>query len=304
MHDVDEPARAVPTEPGQVADLPEDRHIVIRQVRDDDQDALFDLYDQLDDDERWQRFRSLHRPPASFFEDLARPAASGGARLVAELTSPVGTQIIGEAGYVGLANGNGELAMLVGKRWRGWLGPLLLDDLLIEAAARGVPNLEADVATADTPMLALLHEHGAVVIGHDRWSLERLLVSTAGDVPTWTGFADRPRVLVEAPGARIEGEDDLQTLGYTVVSCHGPRRRRGCPALRGAPCELAASADVIIVRQPPDDEAWRALLAAHARVHPGVPVLVRSRPPRHVSDPSDPGLVADVQRVAMCVTPP
>ena len=119
---------------------------------------------------------------------LARPAASGGARLVAELTGPVGTRIIGEAGYVGLANGNGELAMLVGRRWRGWLGPLLLDDLSIEAAARGVPNLEADVATANAPMPALLHQHGAVVIGHDRWTLERLLVPTAGDVPTWTGF--------------------------------------------------------------------------------------------------------------------
>jgi len=103
----------------------------------------------------------------SFFEDMANPEGSRGARMVAELVSPLGTRIIGEAGYNRLANGNGELSMLVARRWRCWLGPLLLHELITRAAATGVPNLEADVATANEPMLTLLHETGAVVMTHD-----------------------------------------------------------------------------------------------------------------------------------------
>ena len=51
-------------------------------------------------------------------------------------------QIVGEADYFLLDNG--ELVITVAADWRGWLGPYLLDVLIEAAAARGVPNLEAE----------------------------------------------------------------------------------------------------------------------------------------------------------------
>ena len=176
-------------------------------------------------------------------------------------------------------------------------GPLLLHDLLAEAAARGVPNLEAYVATRDGEMLEVLHGEGAVVMGHDGWRGERLLVGTEGDMPTWSGFGRRPRVLVEAPGARLDAEDDLQAAGFAVLSCHGPRRHRGCPAVTAGMCALAAAAGVIVLRQPADDEPWRALAAAHGRAHPSVPVVLRSAQQGSGRSAPEPDVLAEIQSV-------
>jgi hypothetical protein len=63
-----------------------------------------------------------------------------------------------------LPDGNGEFALTVAAGWRGWLGPYLLDAIVTAAAARGVPNLEADVLYENTRMLTLLASRGYVTL--------------------------------------------------------------------------------------------------------------------------------------------
>ena len=155
-------------------------HILIRPVRPEDDVALMDLYETLDIDDRYGRFFNAHHPHLGFYTELATVEEPGGARVVATLLGAPPTEdcIVGEAGYKLLQNGDGELAITVARDWRGCLGPYLLDALIEVAAAAGVPNLETDVLSVDTAMLALLRSRGAVVMNHSGWSVVRLLIGT------------------------------------------------------------------------------------------------------------------------------
>ena len=163
-----------------------------------------------------------------------------------------------------MRNGNGELAITVARGYRGWLGPFLLDVLLESSRERGFPNLEADVLFMNSRMLALLRARGYATIAHEGFSSSRVVVSTAGRVPTWSPQDPRRRVLVEAPGGRWSAEADAKKAGLQVIVCAGPksRLRSPCPALVGQPCPLAAEADAIVFHLDPADEA--AVLEAHA----------------------------------------
>jgi hypothetical protein len=251
------------------------RRIVIRPVRAGDDVELMRLYDTLDDDDHYRRFFGLYHPDLDFYTEMANVAEDGGARLVAVLQAPGAADgIVGEAGYTLLPNGDGELAIVVARDWRGWLGPYLLDVLVETAAAAGVPNLEADVLSVNGPMIALLRSRGSVIMDHEGWSVVRLLIGTHGRQPAWPGPPTRPRVLVEGAG-RWHGEDDARSAGLRVLTCPGPvDGLPGCPLMRGQPCRLASAADVIIVNHPIDDDHWRDLMAGHADVHPGVPVCI------------------------------
>jgi acyl carrier protein len=259
------------------------QQIEIRPVRRGDSPHLAELYDGLDDDDRYRRFFNMYEPRHAFFDEMESVGERGGARVVAVLAGlpPVEERIVGEAGYTRLPNGDGELAMTVAPRWRGWLGPYLLDALVAIAAAAGIPNLEADVLTANRPMLALLRARGSVVMEHQDWSVVRLLIATGGRIPSWPGPHDRPRVLVESRSGRWHAEDDARAAGLQLLTCTGPPDgAQGCPVLAGEPCPLAAEADAIVVSHPPDDDRWRELLRAHSNVHPGVPVCLEpSHPP-------------------------
>jgi hypothetical protein len=194
--------------------------------------------------------------------------------------------------------------MAVARPWRGTLGSSLLDALVETAAAGGVPNLEAEVLTVNRPMLGLLRSRGAAVMEHGGWSVVRLLIGTSGGVPSWPAFDDRPRVLVEAAGGRWHAEDEARAAGFVVLTCPGPEAGHpNCPVLDGKPCPLAANADVIVVSDPPDDVRWQALLAAHADVHPDVPVCldathVVDRPSAVCPVPDDVDVVSFVGAVA------
>jgi hypothetical protein len=257
--------------------LPGERQITIRPVRSDDDVRLMNLYDTLDGEDRRRRFFTFYRPALDFYTGLATVADHGGGRLVAELHDPAQDidDLVGEAGYSLLPNGDGELAMVVARPWRGWLGPYLLDALVDLAAASGVPNLEADVLAVNRPMLAILRSRGCVMMDHDGWSEVRLLIGTRGRRPTWPGPHERIRVLAEGTGGRWHAEDAARAAGLQLLACPGPSSgRRDCPALSGQPCPLAAGADVIVVSRPPDADRWHDLLAAHADVHPGVPICL------------------------------
>jgi hypothetical protein len=280
-------------------DLPGGRSLVVRPATPEDTDALMALYDGLSEEDRYRRFFSAYRPERAFFERATAVARRGGYGLVAvecDRDPLRDLRVVGEASYELLPNGDGELAMAVADDWRGWLGPYLLDCLVESAAARGVPNLEADVLATNAPMLTLLRSRGYATLDSDDWVSTRLLIGTAGRTPVWprrgAGPAG-PRVLVEAPGGRWHAAREAADAGVQVVTCSGPRGKRSrCPALAGEPCPLVAGADAVVMSHPRDDDAWRNLAEAHDDVHPGVPVCVEPRSEPH--DQSDDRLVLSI----------
>lgn len=261
------------------AALPGGRRLDVRPVGPADVDGLAALYAGLTVEDLYRRFFSVYRPDRAFFARVASVADRGGCGLVAveygDGADDGDGVVVAEAGYELLRNGDGELAITVADAWRGWLGPFLLDALVEAAAARGVPNLEADILVSNAPMLALVRSRGYVTLADSEWCSVRVVIGTAGRVPTWPGAHDRPRVLVEVPGGRWHAGVAAEAAGLQVLACPGPLgARTRCPALIGRPCPLAASADAVVMSHGAPDERWDALLAAHRRVHPGVPVCV------------------------------
>lgn len=246
--------------------------------------ALEALYEGLDDEARHRRFFSIYHPPDSFFEKLVTIRDRGGLGLVAVVRDEHGEErLVGEAGYEPLEDGDGELGIAVDRGWRGWLGPYLLDALLEAAAEEGVPNLEADVLCSNLSMLTLLRCRGYALMPRDDWTVVRLVVK-AGDrgTPSWPGDHDEPHLLVEGGGGSWRGVVVAEEAGVEVLGCPGPDAARSdCPVLRGEPCPLVEEADAILLHHPADSERWNALRAAHARLHPEVPVLVDLRSDDH-----------------------
>lgn len=82
-----------------------------------------------------------------------------------------------------LPDGNGEFALTVADGWRGWLGPYLLDALVAVAAARGVPNLQADILVSNIRMLALVSNRGYVTLDREA-SQVRVAIDAAQPRPS------------------------------------------------------------------------------------------------------------------------
>ena len=265
-----------------VIELPDDRRLTIRAMGDGDADGIMALYAGLSADDRYRRFFSSYHAPLTFVHSWIRRTTKAGFGVVAVVDADgPAARLVGEAGYTLLPNDDGELAITIAHDWRGWLGPYLLDLLVVAAAARGVPNLEADVLTENRPMQAILHHRGDVTIDDNNdFTVVRLAIGAAsGATPTWPASPSR-RVLVEISGARWPHGGAAHKAGMDVLSCGV--RDSTCPALQGRPCPLAAGADLVVVALPPSDERTQALLAAHARLHPGVPIVVQgmSKRPR------------------------
>lgn len=252
--------------------LPCGRSLVVRSATLDDLDGLAALYDELSVEDRHSRFFSAYRPTRPFLEGWVRRNEGGGVVLVAVDADGV---VVGDVGYALLPNGDGELALTVSPKWRGWLGAYLLDVLVEEAAARGVPNLEASVLTTNRPMQAVIGRRGYAVTGRDGWSVVEVAIGTHGTVPEWPGARDRPRLLVEATGGRWHAESDARRAGYQVVTCPGPAARSGrpCPLLSGGSCPLVDGADAIVLALPPSDPRTAELLAVHRAGDAARPVL-------------------------------
>lgn len=262
-------------------DLGDGRRLVVRPAAEDDVEGIILLYEGLSVDDRYRRFFSAFQADQRFVTRLVRAPDRGGACLVAEV-SPAGdgraSEIVGEADFERLADGDGELAITVDPAWRGWLGPYLLDALLEQAAAQGVPNLQADILTTNRPMLALVRSRGFATIGHDDHNVVRVTIAARRGMPSWPGPHDRPRVLVEIPGGRWHAEAEARTAGFDVVVCSGPQPGvPECPLLTGEECPLVTGADIVVFALPRDDDRGRAILDAHGRDRGGRPVLVHVR---------------------------
>jgi len=268
-------ASPAPT-PSRTISLGSHRRVVIRPVEPTDLAGLDALYEGLDLEDRHRRFFSAYHPGEPFLIRLTTAAERGAVALVAEALDDHdrSSEIVAEAGFEPLANGDAELGITVARSWRGWLGPYLLEVLLGVAQARGIPNLEAEVLVTNGPMLAMARRRDAVDLAQPDWTVVRLLIATADGRPHWPPADDRARVLVEGGGGGWRTDRKEDTDRVVVLSCGGPEHSHsGCPALDGRPCPLAAEADAIVM--PAGDHGpWSALAAAHAEVHPGVPVCI------------------------------
>ena len=141
--------------------LPAAPTLWIRPITPSDAEGLVALYGGLDEEDVYRRFFSGHAPPKSFVEAMTHVVERGGFGLIAVMEEADGTsRIVREATYDLLPNGDAELGITVAGKARGWLGPYLLDALVTAAAARGIPNLEADVLVTNRRMIAMLARPG------------------------------------------------------------------------------------------------------------------------------------------------
>lgn len=256
-------------------DLGGGARLVIRRTAAADRDLLHQLYEGLAEEDRYRRFFSPFDPDEEFLDHLVTANEHGAHQLIAVVERDgEPDEPVGEAGAWRRPNGNAELGITVKSTNRGWLGPYLLDALVELTAAAGIPNLEAEVLMTNRRMLALLKPRGYAAVGHDGYRSARLAISTSGRTPGWAPDDDRPRLLIEAPAGRWDGEETAGASGVQVMVCPGPRARanRTCPELAGETCPLAAGADAIVLHLGTDLDA--RLGAAHAARDAGVPVCV------------------------------
>ncbi len=271
----DDPSRVLRCELcGPPLDLDETHRLGLRHMTSADEAGLRGLYGRLTVSDLRRRFFTGNLPPPVFFERWASIGDRGGFALVAEVDGPDGREIVAEAGYALLEDGDGELGVAVDREHRGWLGPWLLDSLLSHAKTRGVPNLQALVLADNRAMMALARKRGFAVLGHPDWSTVRLTMSTDGHTPSWPGAHRRPRLLIESERTRWTAEDDMRDAGFDIAVCSGPCRwKHHCPVLDGERCPLIEGADAVVVDLAPDDERTAEFLAAERVIHPGIRLI-------------------------------
>jgi hypothetical protein len=252
--------------------LPGGHRLLVREMTDDDAQGVWLLYEGLNADDRYRRFFALSHPSHALAETWVRTCRTNGAGLVAVTD---GERMIGEAGYVLVPNGNGELGVTVAREWRGWLGPYLLELLVGLAAAHGVRNLEAHVLVENRSMLAVLHHRPHATLSDGDFNVEHVVIGASDKRPGWPPVRTHPRVLVEGRGARGPTASALERAGFALMGCAGPSARGvRCPAVEGERCPLADGADAIVVALPTGAGAAR-LVAAHRRLVPGTPLVVK-----------------------------
>ena len=274
--DTDAASAGAEHQEGSVAsvELPDGRRLTVREARPDDADGLTALYRRLSVEDLLMRFFTAAAPAPSFVGQWLTLAERGGLLLVAVLDDAGGSRtLVAEAGYSPLDDGDAELGIAVDPAWRGWLGPWLLALLLDEAAARGIPNLEAVVKLGNRRMIALLHHRGSAIVERDSPDEIRLVVGTSGPTPTWPAGHGKPRVLVAAASGQWKGEDAAREAGFEIRTCRGPASNGRCPVADGGSCPLADGADAVVMLLPPSDPRTARLLAAH-ELHPGLQIIV------------------------------
>ncbi len=256
-------------------DIDAHRTLEIRPATAADAEQLRQFYEQQSMGDLRRRFFRVFMPHIEWCREWASVGERGGQCVLAIVHDGRQHTVVAEAGYAIRDDGDGDMAVLVGPQWRGWLGPYLVDVLARHAASQGIDNLQADVMLENRPMLAILRHRGAVNFGHSD-GIVRLTIGTTGYLPSWPPKTKERRLLVATAGGRWSGEEAAQDAGVVTAVCSGPqqRRRGGCPVLKGGRCPLADGADAIVVLLDPDDEQTEQLVALHRQQRPGVPIFV------------------------------
>lgn len=244
----------------------------VRRLAPADLNGLRALYRSLSDRDRYQRFFT-EAPPDRAIERYVTLLGERGFGVVA---TDDADRIVGEAGYLLLAEGDAEFGITVAADWRG-LGHTLLDTITDHAAQAGVPSLQADVLADNQAMRSLAAKRGYALIHSADYTVLRITMGTAAPVPSWPSGTPHPRLLVETPAWRWRGASQADAAGFHVVSCPGPSSFRNghCPPLHGQPCPLVDGADAVVVALSPDDRNRGALTPIHRFCHADVPVFLQ-----------------------------
>lgn len=244
----------------------------LRRLVPADLDGLHALYRSLGARDRYQRFFT-EAPPDRTVERYVTLLGERGFGVVAVDDTD---RIVGEAGYLLLAEGDAEFGITVAPDWRG-LGHILLDAIADHARQAGVPSLQADVLADNQAMRSLAAKRGYALIHTADYTVLRITMGTATSVPPWPAGTPRPRLLVETPAWRWRGAAQADAAGFHVVSCPGPSSFRSgrCPALHGQACPLVDGADAVVVALSPDDRNRGALTPIHRFCHADVPVFLQ-----------------------------
>ena len=273
----------MPSAPDQAlrsVDLRDGRRLVVRPATTADVDPVLALYDRLSPRDLHRRFFTKHKPSRRIVEEWMAPDRMGEA-LVAEVVDGDHDELVGEAGYSLLSDGDGELGITVDPEWRGWLGSWLLDALVEAAADRGVPNLHADVLLLNRPMVAVLRHRGAATVEHPDLGQVRLVIATEGQTPGWAPKRTRPHLLVEGVKGMWWGEDLAHTAGFEVRICAGPGEvAERCPVLRGEECPLVEGADAVVAEFGAQNPLGAEIVERVSCHRPGMTIVV----PRDVLD--------------------
>lgn len=222
-----------------------------------DEDRLRSVYEQLDQADLTRRFFTPGIPNAHFLTGWVDIASKGGLCLLAVIHQPDGSeQVVAEAGYSLLVDGDVELGITVVPGQRGWIGGWLLDVLLGHAHADGIENMQALVKTGNRPMLDLIRHRGCARFDEADWCTTRVTMSTTGHVPSWPPESARPRVLIESERSRPDSARRVADQAGTVLICGGfDAEGSHCPLHNGGTCPLIEGADAVIVDRLVDAEA-------------------------------------------------
>lgn len=134
--------------------LRDGREVILREIQEQDRQALLAAFDRLSPDSRYTRFMmAMRNPPAALLEAAMHPVPGRDFTLVA-----VGAErIVGSARYVGIATSEHcEFGITVADDWHGLgLARLMLGMLVESATAQGFRCIEGYVLVANTPMRRL-----------------------------------------------------------------------------------------------------------------------------------------------------
>jgi hypothetical protein len=259
---------------GPPIDLDERGVISLRHARTGDEEDLRSLYEGLDQADLSRRFFTPGVPTRHFLEGWVDIESKGGLCLLADHTAVDGhRQVIAEAGYSALSDGDVELGITVARDHRGWIGAWLLDVLLTHAHVSGIENMQALVKTGNRPMLDIIRHRGCARFDEADWSTTRVTMSTSGHTPSWPPESARPRILIESQRSRPDTARRIRDRSGTTLVCGGyDQRGSHCPLHDGARCPLIEGADAVIIDRR-GFEGPDTLPAAIAETHPDATVI-------------------------------
>lgn len=248
--------------------------ISVRHAQPGDEDDLRSVYEKLDHADLSRRFFTPGVPTETFIEGWVDIASKGGLCLLVDLTTVDGQrEVIAEAGYSALSDGDVELGITVTPGHRGWTGAWLLDLLLSHAHAAGVENMQALVKTGNRPMLEIIRHRGCARFDDTDWTTTRVTMSTSGHTPSWPPESPRPRILIESQRSRPDTARRVRDRSGTILVCGGyDQRGSHCPLHAGARCPLIEGADAVIVDRR-GFEGPDSLPGAIAETHPDANVI-------------------------------
>ena len=154
------------------------RHIILREVEQQDKDALHLAIKRLSSESRYARFMSpLHELSSELLDRAVNPDAGNEMQIVAVYGEGPQEIIVGGARYNATpGSSHCEFAMAIIDDWQGLgLARQLLETLVNSARAHGFEQMDGFILATNTGMLALAKKLGFVEIPSPEGPTVRLL---------------------------------------------------------------------------------------------------------------------------------